>query len=181
MILFGGVSVIFAPQVPAVIVWVYIVIALLTLLGILILVNQKSAHWVIKFIPIHKYREKFCLFHEGVAQALTSRAVLAKSFGLSILFHGTAVCNALLAGYVVGWTNARFFDMCVVLPLILLFGSIPISPSGLGVQEGAFYFFLQSIGASPSQSIATALILRIKVLLLAIGGGIILLFKRSRG
>jgi uncharacterized protein (TIRG00374 family) len=177
MILFGGLGVMCAPNVPSAILLVYAGVASATLIGIVIVLNKKSAHWFLKLIPNHKYREKFRLFHEGMARALTSKGVLIKAFGLSVLFHGMAVLNTILAGYVVGWKDAGFFDVCVVLPLILLFGSIPLSPSGLGIQEGAFYFFLQSIGASPSQSIATALILRIKVLALAVCGGGVWLFR----
>lgn len=177
MILFGGLGVMCAPNVPSAILLVYAGVASATLIGIVIVLNQKSAHWFLKLIPNHKYQEKFRLFHEGMARALTSKGVLIKAFGLSVLFHGMAVLNTILAGYVVGWKDAGFFDVCVVLPLILLFGSIPLSPSGLGIQEGAFYFFLQSIGASPSQSIATALILRIKVLALAVCGGGVWLFR----
>jgi uncharacterized membrane protein YbhN (UPF0104 family) len=163
--------------VPLVIILVYSGVAMATIAGIFIVLHQKLAHWFIRMIPARKYQEKFQLFHEGMARALASKSVLLKAFGLSVLFHGTAVFNTILAGYVVGWKDAGFFDLCVVLPLILLFGSIPISPSGLGIQEGAFFFFLQSIGASPSQSVATALILRIKVLLLAVCGGGIWLFR----
>ena len=177
MILFGGLGVVCAPNVPSAILLVYAGVASATLIGIVIVLNKKSAHWFLKLIPNHKYQEKFRLFHEGMARALTSKGVLIKAFGLSVLFHGMAVLNTILAGYVVGWKDAGFFDVCVVLPLILLFGSIPLSPSGLGIQEGAFYFFLQSIGASPSQSIATALILRIKVLALAVCGGGVWLFR----
>ena len=177
MIIFGGLGVMCAPNVPSAIMLVYAGVVMATLIGISIVLNQRWAHWCIKRIPVHKYQEKFRLFHEGMTRALTSKSVLFKAFGLSILFHGTAVFNTILAGYVVGWKDAGFFDVCVVLPLILLFGSIPISPSGLGIQEGAFYFFLQSIGASPSQSIATALILRIKVLVLAVCGGGVWLFR----
>lgn len=181
MILFGGLGVLCAPDVPWAVVLIYSGIAMATLTVIVIVLNEKWAHWFIRLIPTHKYQEKFRLFHEGMARALTAKSVLLKAFGLSILFHGMAVFNTIFAGYVVGWKSAGFFDMCVVLPLILLFGSIPVSPSGLGIQEGAFYFFLQSIGASPSQSVATALILRIKVLVLAVcGGGIWLLRGRSK-
>jgi len=181
MILFGGLGVLCAPNVPTAIILVYSGVATATLIGIFIILNERWAHWFIRLIPTNKYQENFRLFHEVMARELTSKSVLLKRFGLSILFHGTAVFNTILAGYVVGWKDAGFFDMCVVLPLILLFGSIPVSPSGLGIQEGAFYFFLQSIGASPSQSVATALILRIKVLLLAVcGGGIWLLRARKK-
>ena len=41
-------------------------------------------------------------------------------------------------------------DFRNLVPLVLMVGVVPITPSSLGVQEGAFVFLLARIGASPA-------------------------------
>lgn len=95
--------------------------------------------------------------------------VLLLSFG----YHLLAVVNTLVAAAAVGWVQVDFVSLMVVLPLILLIGALPISPSGLGIQEGAFYYFLQTVGATPAQALAVAVVLRAKTIVLAVVGGVI--------
>lgn len=96
--------------------------------------------------------------------------VLLVTFGLSFVYHLVTVVNTAVAGAAVGWTSPPFVELLVVLPLILLIGAIPISPSGLGIQEGAFVFFLVGLGASSAEALALGLVLRAKSYVLALLG-----------
>ncbi|NBO19859.1 MAG: hypothetical protein EBV03_11695, partial [Proteobacteria bacterium] len=102
-----------------------------------------------------------------------------KALLLSVLFHSVTVVNTVAAGYVVGWDNPPIRELFVVLPLILLVGALPITPSGLGIQEGAFFYFLGGLGASPGQALGIALVLRAKSYLLALLGWLCWIFERD--
>lgn len=98
-------------------------------------------------------------------------ALFFKAMSLSYLFHFVTVINVMAAAIAVGWHTIPFYDLIVVLPIILAIGFLPVTPSGLGLQEGAFYFFLQILGASPAQATAVAVLLRAKTYVLALCGG----------
>ncbi|RMG41381.1 MAG: UPF0104 family protein [Candidatus Dadabacteria bacterium] len=130
----------------------------------------KKLETVIKHLS--KIQEAFHL-------ARANRQLLIKALLLSLVFHTLTVVNTAVAAYAVGWYDPPIYDLFVVLPLILLIGAIPLSPNGLGIQEGAFYFFLTGVGASPGQALAVAVVLRAKAYLLALMGGIVWFFVRG--
>jgi uncharacterized membrane protein YbhN (UPF0104 family) len=111
---------------------------------------------------------------QGVLRgAAANRAVLLKALVLSLLFHSITVVNTVAAAAAVGWFGVPYADLFVVLPIILLIGSLPITPSGLGLQEGAFLYFLTGLGATPAQALGVGVILRIKSYVLAAIGGLV--------
>lgn len=99
---------------------------------------------------------------------------------LSVLFHILTVVNTMAVGYAVGWVNPPPLELCIVVPIILLIGAVPLSPQGLGIQEGAFFYFLQVVGATPDQAIAVGLVLRAKAYLLAVLGGVVWITLKKR-
>ena len=106
--------------------------------------------------------------------------LLLKALALSFLFHSFTVFNTMATGWAIGWQAPPFLDLFVVLPLILVISALPLTPQGLGIQEGAFYFFLQHVGASPQQALSIALVLRAKTYVLALCGGVVLLWRMFR-
>jgi glycosyltransferase 2 family protein len=111
---------------------------------------------------------------------LKDKKVLLLALIYSMAFFVFAVVNTQWAGDAVGWESAEFIAVGTVLPLIFILNSLPLTPSGIGVQEGVFYFFLKSIGATSSQALSVALVLRIKWLILAMLGGIIWLINLDK-
>ena len=97
----------------------------------------------------------------------------------SFVFHSFTVLNTIVAGVAVGWLGAPVTELYVVLPLILLIGFIPITPSGLGLQEGAFFFFLTQLGATPEQALGLSLVLRAKQLILAALGSLVFMANKD--
>ncbi len=118
--------------------------------------------------------QKIVAHAERVREALTIAAgkprLLAGTLALSLLFHSVTVVNTIACGYSVGWTTAPPLSLFVVLPLALLVAALPLTPSGYGVQEGAFFVALTSLGATPAQALGVALILRAKSYILAFCG-----------
>jgi uncharacterized protein (TIRG00374 family) len=115
---------------------------------------------------------------DGMRLGVSRKSVLAKAAALSLLFHLLTIVNTGAVGFAVGWTEIPWRDLLVVVPLILLIGAIPISPQGLGIQEGAFVFFLSSVGATEAQGLAIGIILRAKSYLLALIGGLLWLLEK---
>lgn len=116
---------------------------------------------------------------EGLRFGLLKRSLISESLIFSFIFHTLTVLNTWICAQAVGWYTVSWQDLFVVLPLILLIGGIPITPANLGVQEGAFYFFLKGIGATDGQALLIALILRAKTYFLGIVGGLVFLKNRA--
>lgn len=116
---------------------------------------------------------KLARLQEGVQWGLSDRPLLIRAGVLSLIFHLLTIVNTAAVAHAVGWHAVPWSDLLVVVPLILLVGAIPISPQGLGIQEGAFLFFLHSVGATTGQALAVALVLRAKSYVLALCGGLL--------
>lgn len=108
---------------------------------------------------------------QGMEAARNDRLLLMKGLLWSFLFHSLTVLNTLLAAWAVGWQDPPVAGLFVVVPLVLLVSMAPITPNGIGLQEGAFVFLLERIGGTRAQGLGTALILRAKVLVIALVGG----------
>ena len=67
----------------------------------------------------------------------------------------------------------------IVVPLVLLVSMVPLTPAGIGIQEGAFLFFLQRIGATEAQGLGVGVVLRAKVMVIAMLGGLLWLYVRK--
>ena len=117
---------------------------------------------------------------EGMRYARANRVLLAKALVLSLFFHCLTVLNTYLAARSVGWENPDIAGLFVVVPLVLLVSMAPITPSGLGIQEGAFLFFLKRIGGEHAQGLGVGLVLRAKVVLLGVVGGLLWLHVRKQ-
>jgi uncharacterized protein (TIRG00374 family) len=104
--------------------------------------------------------------------------LLTRAALLSLLFHALTVANTMAIATAIGWHTASWTNLLVVVPLILLIGSVPLSPQGLGIQESVILFFLHAVGATTAQALAVAIVLRAKSCFLAAIGGIIWFFMR---
>ncbi len=107
---------------------------------------------------------------EHLSSAIRNKSLMIKALAYSFLFHSFTVVNTVVAAYAVGCYQISVYELFVVMPLILLIGALPLAPSGLGLQEGAFVFFLSGIGVSPAQALGIGIVLRAKSYVLAIFG-----------
>ncbi|MBX7144612.1 MAG: flippase-like domain-containing protein [Oligoflexia bacterium] len=154
--------------------------------GLVVLTYCALADWPLRrmesvrfLVPIVKSLRKI---QEGFRLVKGAPALLGKAMLLSFLYHTFTVLNTAAAGWVVGWETAPLGDLFVVLPIILLVGAVPLTPQGLGLQEGAFFFFLQGVGATPAQALGVALVLRAKSYILALlGAGLFVRQRKSVG
>lgn len=179
MLLLGLVFVWFAPAVPTM---VYAAVVLLNL-GALVLtvcaLSSKSLGFLRRLPGTKKLVVSFERLQRAFYLARSNRLLLVKTFGLSLVYHCLTVVNTAVAACAVGWCSYGVFDLFSVLPLILLIGALPISPQGLGIQEGAFSYFLGVIGATSEQAIGVAVVLRAKSYVLAVLGGLLWPLERQ--
>lgn len=173
MVCMSLVAVWWAPQVTMEIRVVTVGVGLCAALLTVLLVSNKVAPVVTLLRVPTRAREKLIRLHEGMQWGLSDKRLLVKAGALSVLFHLLTVVNTAVVGAAVGWQGVPWSDLLVVVPLILLVGAIPVSPQGLGIQEGAFIFFLSSVGATTAEALAVALVLRAKSYVLAGIGGVL--------
>ena len=136
-------------------------------------------------ISLGKWSKKCTEILDKVQDAMgavhQNQTLLARAMLLSLFFHFLTVLNTYIAARAIGWESPDLYGLFVVVPLVLLIGMLPLTPSGLGVQEGAFVFFLERVGATGAQGLAVGLVLRAKVMLVAgIGGLLWLQLRRGR-
>jgi uncharacterized protein (TIRG00374 family) len=85
--------------------------------------------------------------------------------------HITVVISALLAGWAFGLTISPLYYF-VAVPVIVLVGSIPISPQGAGVMEYFAILLLSRQGGTVSQAFALTMSIRMVQILWNLTGGI---------
>jgi uncharacterized protein (TIRG00374 family) len=127
----------------------------------------------------YKAHAKLVRLQEGFQWGLSDTALLVRAGALSLMFHILTIVNTAAVAHSVGWEGVPWSDLFVVVPLILLLGALPLSPQGLGIQEGAFLFFLHAVGATTGQALAVGLVLRAKSYVLAACGGVLWLTLTS--
>ena len=92
---------------------------------------------------------------------------LAKVFLLSLLFYILTVVNIFLGLNALSYNQVFFFDLMCVVPVILFISMLPLTPGSIGIQEGAYVYFLTKIGVPADDGLALAVLIRLKGLLLA--------------
>lgn len=135
---------------------------------------QRTVVSILQTLGVKSIASRAELFLSKISTAMQNARgdspLFFKAMFWSILFHFGTVVNVYIAARAIGWNSPDFYQLCTVVPLVLLVSIAPITPSGLGIQEGAFMFFLQRIGASHAESLAIGLLLRAKQLVTALVG-----------
>lgn len=116
----------------------------------------------------------------AMAKVRKDPMLFIKAMFLSLLFHVATVVNTYIAAKAVGWDDPSFSGLFVVVPLVLLVSMVPLTPSGIGIQEGAFLFFLQRIGSTRAQALSIGIVLRAKVLVVAMVGWALFQFATGK-
>jgi uncharacterized protein (TIRG00374 family) len=161
--------------------------ALVVSLGIAVLGLTVTAYYV-RLDP-ERFKNKFVKkifikvsqLHELMLQTSNQSGLWLKAMCISFFYHILTVANTYVAGVAVGWSNPPIAELFVVLPIILILGALPITPSGLGIQEGAFFHFLQMLGATSPQALGVAVLLRAKTYVLALVGWVVWSLSGAKG
>lgn len=180
MVLLGLISVFFYPVDVQEVRWAVYLVSFGVFILTVFAMRAEPPSWMIELPYTKKIAPHVQKLHEGFRLSLSRPGLLAQTALLSLLYHCITVANTYVCAAAVGWESVPIGGLFVVLPLILLIGALPVSPNGLGLQEGAFFYFLSGIGATPAQALGVALLLRAKSYVLALIGGIVWISERKR-
>lgn len=97
--------------------------------------------------------------------------LLAQTFLLSMANHLLAVAACIMFGQALQLPLAGI-DYLTYIPVIGVFGALPITPGGLGVREGAAVVLLGSVGIARPQAMLLSLLLFAGLTLWSLFGGL---------
>ncbi|NQU17712.1 MAG: flippase-like domain-containing protein, partial [Candidatus Saganbacteria bacterium] len=105
--------------------------------------------------------------------------VLLKSIGISLC------CNIMMASSIYLVARAVGMDVSVIyffviMPIVFMITIIPISMSGLGLQDGAYVFFLGQVGVEPTLAFSMSLLAHFVRYLTGLIGGVVYMLERDR-
>jgi len=99
----------------------------------------------------------------------TKRHALMKAFlySLAIQISGILSIYVLAMGMDI---DISLLSLLVFVPLIILIAMIPISISGIGIREGAFVFFLGTLGIQPDKAMTLSILWFLSVVIAGLWG-----------
>jgi uncharacterized protein (TIRG00374 family) len=129
---------------------------------------------LLRIVRLKKPAAKLETLCEEISKAVDlarhNEILFAKAMFWSFCFHFGTVVNTYVAARAIGWSDPDFGGLCIIVPLVLLVAIASLTPGGIGIQEGAFMFLLQRIGATRPESLSVGLVLRAKTMLTALVG-----------
>ena len=144
------------------------------------LLCRKCAGLAAFFVSKAKFHHLLDQLEEAMGFARHNGALFVKAMFWSLVFHSLTVINTYVAGMALNVSVLSITGLFVVVPLVLLVGMAPVTPGGLGLQEGAFMFFLNRLGLSQAEALGIGLVIRAKTLLIGVVGGVIWLTIRGK-
>lgn len=113
-------------------------------------------------------------FHDAILEYRNHPATLVKVIALAALFYVESFAIMYFLLLSVG-AHAPFAYLAIVVPVVYVLEALPISVNGLGVREGAFFFFLSRLGIPSEQILAFSVLVLTNRTLANLSGGVFLL------
>lgn len=128
---------------------------------------RQLATWLEQRLPLH----------DGDVKPSTVWASVARDgLGLGLVFHGASLgFGLLLVAAIDPATAGRTVEVLAALAVARLSLAVPISPSGLGIQEGALAILFVQLGLEPDVALAAVLLNRVALVGAVLLGAIALL------
>lgn len=95
-------------------------------------------------------------FYEYLKSYRTEKGMLLKCLILSFFLQIVIICSAYVISRGIG-IDVPFYFLSIIIPIISVISSIPVSISGLGVREASFILLLSPLGISHAQAITISL------------------------
>jgi uncharacterized protein (TIRG00374 family) len=150
------------------------------LLGLLLLFNlQRMRHRLDQLsIPVlSALTRRLARVYDSVYAFRFRQAALLQVLALSVLFRVGQACSLYVQSKALR-VDVPFLWLLMVISLISVVTSLPLSLNALGIQEGAFVFFFGLVGIAAPQALALALLSRgVRLAVSLVGGAIYLLGK----
>lgn len=153
----------------------FVIVHLLVLIVVssifFVLVKGIGRPYIVRIVSLFPLPDKVHVVLDSIFKKRTDHfsefAFLSRVFAFSVLFYFLTIVNTYIGLLLIGSTQFSFFDLMCVVPVVLFISMLPLTPGAIGVQEGAFMYFLARIGVPTEDGLALAVILRIKTFLLA--------------
>jgi uncharacterized membrane protein YbhN (UPF0104 family) len=163
--------------------WLIIIAGLLGIIFLYILIKKLPVNYFLKFNPKYKklklFLVKFNSFHIIIKGNLLKDKVLLK-----VLFWGFILqLNVIIHYYLIGLSlgvNIPFIDYFLIISILLIVLSVPISVNGIGVREFVLTKFFTIYGfTNPAIAISFSFLDMLFNLILGIIGGIIYILRKK--
>ena len=99
----------------------------------------------------------------------TKRHALMKAFFYSIAIQFSVIVSVYVLAMGMD-IDISLLSLIVFLPLIILIAMIPVSISGIGIREGAFVFFLGTMGIPPDKAMTLSILWFLSIVIAGIWG-----------
>jgi uncharacterized protein (TIRG00374 family) len=107
------------------------------------------------------------------------KRTLLVCFIMSIAIHLTIITAIWVLGGGLG-IDLPLVSYMAFIPIIFIISSLPLTPSGWGVGELSFVYFLSFVEVPGAQAMALSLVFRLNATLLSMIGGVFLLLEKDR-
>lgn len=114
----------------------------------------------------------------AVAVAGRSLCTLAATYAMSLVFYVGASACVWAAARSLG-AHVRMDYLMATVPLVLATAMLPVSVNGLGITEAGFAIFLQLAGVPLPEAVGVGLLLRARMFVTAMIGGLVFLRYRT--
>jgi uncharacterized protein (TIRG00374 family) len=135
-------------------------------------------------LPLKKVKSRFHFLQEGILwkflakfynsckEYKTNKTAIFKVFSVSLINHILAISMIYVLSLSLGLQISVLY-LFIFIPLINFLIMIPISIGGLGIQEGAYVYFLSQIGMSVQEALTIALVFRVLMIIASLPGGVV--------
>lgn len=117
--------------------------------------------------------------HQKVRLFKNHKICLLSTYIISLIFYIFTIATPWLVAKSLS-LDIHYLYFAAFVPIVMLVAMIPVSLNGLGVAEAGYTLFLQLAGLPLEQAIAIALILRARLVLTGLIGGVIFIRYRIK-
>ena len=122
-------------------------------------------------------RGLYSLSKEG-RECLTSGRTGILTLFYSVVIHFVSILAVIIMAEGLG-LNVAWGGVVLMVPLVTLFMTVPVSIAGWGVREGVMVVGMGYLGVVPEQALALSVLYGLMLLFVALPGGIVWLVRHN--
>ena len=126
---------------------------------------------------LDKLLVKLAKLHASILLYKGMPGVMAVAFLNSVIFYLFATVNLWLTLRV--FSDIGFLETLVANPILMIIMNLPLSIGNIGIMEFAYTFVMPVFGVGAQAALSAALLMRVKMLLAALGGGVAHAFAKE--
>ena len=139
----------------------------------LLLVRRKKISRIL--LSLRFFKNAFPNIIKNVDASKLSGKTITKIMTITIIFYLLTILNVYLA-FLTFRIKVSVVDISALIPLIMFISMLPVSINALGLSEGAYVYCFLLAGIPKEASLCVALLMRLKLILFGLIGGVVYLF-----